>query len=76
MCHDGLVAKRQCRSSIILPIRIDLVFLCDWLPPEFGAVGQYALQYARERASGGEDVVLYGLTSGDSWVEEHSIGGD
>jgi hypothetical protein len=53
-----------------------LVFLCDWLPPEFGAVGQYALQYARERASGGEDVVLYGLTSGDSWVEEDSIGGD
>jgi hypothetical protein len=54
----------------------DLVFLCDWLPPEFGAVGQYALQYARQRASGGEHVVLYGLTSGVSWVEEDSIGGD
>ena len=54
----------------------DLVILCDWLPTESGALGQYALQYARERASGGEDVVLYGLTSGDSWVEEHSIGGD
>ena len=51
-----------------------LVFLCDWLPPEFGAVGQYALQYARQRATGGENVVLYGLTSGESSVEQESIG--
>jgi hypothetical protein len=54
----------------------DLVFLCDWLPPDFGAVAQYALQYASERASGGEDVVLYGLTSGESSIELVSIGGD
>jgi hypothetical protein len=53
-----------------------LVFLCDWLPPDFGAVGQYALQYARQRASEGEDVVLYGLTSGQSFVERESLGGD
>lgn len=54
----------------------DLVILCDLLPPDFGAVGQYALQYARHRASGGEDVVLYGLTSGESSAERESIGGD
>ena len=54
----------------------DLVLLCDWLPPDFGAVGQYALQYARQRASGGEDVVLYGLTSGQSSVVRESLGGD
>ena len=53
-----------------------LVFLCGWLPPDFGAAGQYALQYARQRASGGEDVVLYGLTSDASFVEQESIGGD
>jgi hypothetical protein len=54
----------------------DLVILCDWLPPDFGAVGQYVLQYARQRASGGEDVVLYGLTSDASFVEQEAIGGD
>ena len=25
-----------------------VVYLCDWLPPEFGAVGQYALRAAEE----------------------------
>lgn len=48
-----------------------LVYLCDWLPPDFGAVGQYALLAARGRAAGGEDVVLAGLSStADSLVEE------
>jgi hypothetical protein len=48
-----------------------LVYLCDWLPPDFGAVGQYALLCARQRAAGGEDVVLAGLSSSaDSLVEE------
>jgi len=48
-----------------------LVYLCDWLPPDFGAVGQYSLHFARERAAAGEDVVLAGLSSvGDSIVEE------
>jgi len=51
----------------------DLVFLCDWLPPEFGAVGQYALQYARRRASEGENVVLIGLTTGESSVEVEAV---
>jgi hypothetical protein len=53
------------------PTRRKLVYLCDWLPPDFGAVGQYALLAARERAAGGEDVVLAGLSStADSLVEE------
>jgi len=47
----------------------DLVYLCDWLPPEFGAVGQYALQFCREEARGGKAVVLYGLSSVASAVE-------
>jgi hypothetical protein len=48
----------------------DLVFLCDWLPPDFGAVGQYSLQRARELAAAGRSVVLYGLSSSESSVSE------
>jgi hypothetical protein len=40
-----------------------LVYLCDWLPPDFGAVGQYSLLFARERAAAGEEVTLAGLSS-------------
>jgi hypothetical protein len=43
-----------------------LIYTCDWLPPDFGAVGQYAVLDARERASEGWTVTLVGLTSGQS----------
>jgi hypothetical protein len=43
-----------------------LVYICDWLPPDFGAVGQYAVLGAREWASEGWAVTLVGLTSGQS----------
>ena len=43
-----------------------LVYICDWLPPDFGAVGQYAVLFAREWARDGWDVTLVGLTSGKS----------
>jgi hypothetical protein len=57
-------------------LRHRLVYLCDWLPPDFGAVGQYSLLFARARAAGGEDVVLGGLsTSADSQTEEAAGGG-
>ena len=52
-----------------------LVYLCDWLPPDFGAVGQYSLLFARERASQGNDVVLAGLSSTADSVEEERPGG-
>lgn len=54
----------------------DLVYLCDWLPPDFGAVGQYSLLFAREQAASGKEVVLAGLSSsGDSREEErHGAG--
>jgi hypothetical protein len=39
-----------------------LVYICDWLPPDFGAVGQYAVLFARRWASEGWDVILVGLT--------------
>jgi len=43
-----------------------LVYICDWLPPDFGAVGQYAVLFARQWASDGWAVTLVGLTSGRS----------
>src|SRR5207253_3362976 len=43
-----------------------LVYICDWLPPDFGAVGQYAVLGARQWASEGWAVTLVGLTSGQS----------
>jgi hypothetical protein len=42
-----------------------LVYICDWLPPDFGAVGQYAMLSARERAKNGWVVTLVGLSSGE-----------
>jgi hypothetical protein len=43
-----------------------LVYICDWLPPDFGAVGQYAVLFARQWANEGWAVTLVGLTSGNS----------
>ena len=43
-----------------------LVYICDWLPPDFGAVGQYAVLFARQWAREGWAVTLVGLTSGPS----------
>lgn len=52
-----------------------LVYLCDWLPPDFGAVGQYAVMHCRERAARGYDVTLVGLTSGrDASIAEEAVG--
>ncbi len=52
-----------------------LVYLCDWLPPDFGAVGQYSVLFARERAAEGQDVVLAGLSSTGDSIEEQAPGG-
>lgn len=51
-----------------------LVYLCDWLPPDFGAVGQYSLLFARRRAAAGEEVTLGGLSSTADSVEEEGVG--
>jgi hypothetical protein len=48
-----------------------LLYICDWLPPDFGAVGQYSEIFARQLAQSGRDVVLGGLSSqGDSETRE------
>ncbi len=55
----------------------NLLYLVDWLPPEFGAVGQYGLLFARERAQGGDAVCLIGLSrgAGESVTESFPGGG-
>ncbi len=50
-----------------------LVYLSDWLPPDFGAVGQYALIRASARAAAGDDVALVGLSSTRASVESESM---
>jgi hypothetical protein len=45
-----------------------LFYLVDWLPPDFGAVGQYGLFFAREYAEGGREVRLIGLSSSVSSI--------
>ena len=50
-------------------MRKRLVYICDWLPPDFGAVGQYAVLFARQWATEGWAVTLLGLTSGESKCE-------
>src|SRR5262249_4607284 len=54
-----------------------LSYVVDWLPPDFGAVGQYGLIFARELAESGRRVYLLGLTTGTSAVERqvYAVGG-
>lgn len=46
-----------------------VLILTDWLPPDFGAVGQYALQDARQLAAQGQQVELVGFSSTRPGVE-------
>ena len=56
-------------SPVARPHRV--LYFCDWLPPDFGAVGQYSVIFAREMASKGDHVTLVGLSSsGDSEYSE------
>ncbi len=52
-----------------------LVYIVDWLPPDYGAIGQYALAESRERARQGDDVVLVGLSSSAPSEQTERLGG-
>ncbi|CAN5259617.1 type 8 capsular polysaccharide synthesis protein Cap8L [soil metagenome] len=54
-------------------MRRKLVYICDWLPPDFGAVGQYSLMFARAHAAEGLDVLLAGLSSQSNSLAEESV---
>jgi hypothetical protein len=52
-----------------------LFYVVDWLPPEFGAVGQYAMAFSRGAATSGRRVCLIGLTSGPGSTTRESFSG-
>jgi hypothetical protein len=52
-----------------------IVIVADWLPPDFGAVGQYMQMRARSFAEHGHDVTLVGLSSKAASVTLETIGG-
>ena len=51
-----------------------LVIIADWLPPDFGAVGQYMQLRARALAAKGHDVTLVGLSSVAGSTRREAIG--
>jgi hypothetical protein len=59
-----------------VPIQPPLGYVCDWLPPDFGAVGQYSEIFARQlAASGWRRVILIGLSSGEASTTVEAVGG-
>jgi hypothetical protein len=58
-----------------LPAPSKVVILADWLPPDFGAVGQYMQLRARALADRGHDVILLGLASNNGSTVHEAIGG-
>ena len=51
-----------------------IVIIADWLPPDFGAVGQYMQLRAQALAERGHDVTLIGLTSGSTSLRREARG--
>jgi hypothetical protein len=50
-----------------------VVIIADWIPPDFGAVGQYMQMRARGLAERGHDVTLVGLSSTDGSVKREKM---
>lgn len=69
--------REKCGGNSVGDIELTKVlYVCDWLPPDFGSVGQYTLLFARQRAAAGHEVRLIGLTSAaESLVEEQISAG-
>lgn len=51
-----------------------LVLLCDWLPPDFGAVGQYTQQRGFQLARAGHCVQIFGFSSEKRAPDQHRFG--
>lgn len=51
-----------------------IVIIADWLPPDFGAVGQYMQMRAQALAEQGHDVTLIGLASSGSTIRSDARG--
>lgn len=57
-----------------MPESKKILILCDWLPPDFGAVGQYAVGFAKALAEQGHQVSLFGFSSRASSRENEKHG--
>ena len=62
------------RSPFDVGTERKIVIIADWLPPDFGAVGQYMQMRARALAERGHVVTLIGLSSTAASVRRESIG--
>lgn len=51
-----------------------IVIIADWLPPDFGAVGQYMQMRARALAARGHDVTLIGLSTRAASTGHEAVG--
>jgi hypothetical protein len=51
-----------------------VLYICDWLPPDYGAVGQYSVLWARKLAAKGNDVTLAGLSTFGNSNHTETIG--
>jgi lipopolysaccharide/colanic/teichoic acid biosynthesis glycosyltransferase len=69
--------RRLQRKEDFAPSRdgVTLFYLVDWLPPDFGAVGQYGMIFAREIAESGRRVCLIGLTTKSSQTSLEHVAG-
>jgi hypothetical protein len=62
-----LYSRRTAAGEVQLEASNRTIFyLADWLPPDFGAVGQYAVLFCREMAMSGRQVRLIGLRSSNA----------
>ncbi len=50
-----------------------IALLCDWLPPDFGAVGQYTLQRGEQLAREGHVVTVIGFASHATPIETQAF---
>lgn len=69
-----MTAELLSKSPFDLQRERRLVIIADWIPPDFGAVGQYMQMRARALAGLGHEVTLIGLSSSENSTRHESIG--
>ena len=72
--RHNLIPTRLTSRAVSVRPEPTLFYVVDWLPPDFGAIGQYADQYATELAQAGRRVCLIGLTSAEGRRTDFAIG--
>ena len=60
---NNLTESPKFIDTTVRPAGQKIVLLCDWLPPDFGAVGQYTLQRGEQLAQEGHHVTVVGFSS-------------